>query len=163
MNIRILISLVLCLAVSGCGWQLRGSKNITANIEALTVMAEMKHGKLVRSLDDAMHVQHIADSGQNAWQLIVLSEDLKQNVVAFSDTNNAASTEIELVVHFTVLNDKGETVIAPNTERVVRIYESDNNRRLAMDRETNLLKDEVYQEMANNLLRRIDFIAGQKK
>jgi outer membrane lipopolysaccharide assembly protein LptE/RlpB len=88
---------------------------------------------------------------------------VKQNVLAYNDSDNAAMLQIELVVHFTVTNGKGETVIAPNNERVVRLYEPDSNRPLATDRETKLMLEEAYQEMAGNLLRRIDFIAGQQQ
>lgn len=110
-----------------------------------------------------MRLQHIAASGLNAWNLVILDQQMEENVLAFSDTINAATNEIELTVQFTVTDAKGVTVIAPNTERVIRIYESNNNRRLAMDRETQLLKNEAYDEMAANLLRRVDFIAGQNK
>lgn len=161
MNLRTLACIALCLAITGCGWQLRGSKNIAANIDALTITSQNNYGKMARSLTDEMRVQHIADTGEHAWNVIILDEEMKENVLAYSDTNNAAMFEIELVVRFTVLNGKGETVIAPNTERAVRVYEVNNNRRLAMDREMQLLKNEAYQEMAVNLLRRIDFVAGQ--
>ncbi len=163
MKTRVLICLLLTLATAGCGWQLRGSKNIAANIDALTVTGENRYGKMARSLAEEMRVQHIADTGTQAWNLLLLEEEMKENVLAYSDTNNAAMFEIELIVRFSVTNSQGATVIAPNTERVVRVYEVNNNRRLAMDREMQLLKDEAYREMANNILRRIDFIAAQKQ
>ncbi|HQQ64106.1 MAG TPA: hypothetical protein PLF22_11110 [Pseudomonadales bacterium] len=153
---------MLCMLASGCGWQLRGDKDHATNIRALSIASEAPYGKLSRALDQQMTVQHIARTGSNTWNLRILKEDLKKNIVAFSDTNNPATYELELQVRFSASNDKGETVIAPNTERVVRLYEYNNNRRLAMDRETDLLTDEIYNEMAGNLLHRVDFIAGQK-
>ncbi len=158
-----LIAALLLTLVAGCGWQLRGSKNIVANIDGLKLSSQAPYGKLSRAIEEEMRIQHIASTGSHAWTLQILEEKMKQNIVAFSDTNNPATYEIELVVRFSVSNDKGEMVIAPNSERVVRPYEYNSNRRLAMDKETELLKDEVYQEMADNLLRRIDFIAGQKR
>jgi len=163
MKIRLLASLVLCITVAGCGWQLRGSSNLATNIDALTITSGQHYGALSRALEEQMRLQHIAASGLNAWNLVILNQEMKENILAYSDTNNAATNEIELTVQFTVTDEKGVTVIAPNTARVVRLYESDNNRRLAMDRETHLLKKEAYEEMAANLLRRVDFIAGQKK
>jgi LPS-assembly lipoprotein len=163
MKIRLLASLVLCIAITGCGWQLRGSSNLATNIDALNITSGQHYGALSRSLEEQMRLQHIAASGLHAWNLVILDQEMKVNILAYSDTNNAATNEIELTVQFTVTDEKGVTVIAPNTERVVRLYESNNDRRLAMDRETQLLKNEAYEEMAANLLRRIDFIAGQKK
>lgn len=162
MKIRTLASLALCILITGCGWQLRGSKNIAANIDALTVTSERTYGALERALEEEMRIQHIADSGNNAWSLVILDQEIQQNIVAFSDTNNAATVEIELQVRFSVNNHEGKMVIAPNTERIVRLYEVNNNRRLAMDRETELLKKEIHRDMAVSLLRRIDFIADQK-
>lgn len=163
MNIQKLACLALCLIVTGCGFHLRGSGETAKNINALSITSASQYGKLVRTLQDEMRVQHIADSGQQAWHITILDEEMKENVLAYSDTNNAATLELELTVRFTVTNHTGETMIAPNTERVVRVYESNNQRRLAMERETQLLKSELYQEMAGNLLRRIDFIAAQQQ
>lgn len=160
---KILACVMTATLLSGCGFQLRGSNNIAANIEALTVTSGQPHGKLARALEAEMRAQHISDTGTNAWSLVILDQTMKQNVLAYNDSVNAALFEIELTVQFTVMNEKGETVIAPNSERVVRPYEPDNNRALATDRETKLLLDETYQEMAGDLIRRIDFIAGQKQ
>jgi LPS-assembly lipoprotein len=161
--IRKILACTLATALlTGCGWQMRGSKNIATNIDALTINASSAYGKMSRALQQEMRLQHIADAGSQAWNLQILDEKLEENIVAFSDANNAATYEIELQVRFSVSNHKGETVIAPNTERVVRIYEANDNRRLAMDREKDLLTTEVHTEMAANLLRRIDFIAKQK-
>lgn len=160
---KILACTLATVLLAGCGFQLRGSKNIAANISALTISSAQKHGKLNRALESEMRVQHIADSGAHSWNLTILEQNIKQNILAFNNSDNAAMYEIELLVHFTVTNEKGETVIAPTNERVVRLYEPDSNRPLATDRETKLLQNEAYDEMAAALLRRIDFIAGQKK
>ena len=160
---KILACTLATILLGGCGFQLRGSKNIASNIEALTVTSGQQYGKLARALEAEMRAQHISDTGEHAWNLVILDQRIKQNVLAYNDSANAALIEIELVVQFTVTNEKGETVIAPNSERVVRPYEPDNNRALATDRETKLMLNETYDEMAAALLRRIDFIAGQKQ
>lgn len=160
---KILACTLVAALLGGCGFQLRGSKNIAANISALTITSSSHYGKLDRALESEMHAQHIADAGPKAWNLIILDQTIKQNVLAYNNSANASMLEIELVVHFTVTNEKGETVITPNNERVVRLHEPDSNRALATDRETKLLQNEAYDEMAVSLLRRIDFIAGQKE
>ena len=160
---KILASTLVIALLGGCGWQMRGNRNIAANIPALTVTSGSQYGKLGKALESEMHAQHIADTGSHAWNLVIMEQDVKQNVLAYNDSANAAMVQVELVVHFSVTNGKGETVIAPNSERVVRLYEPDSNRPLATDRETKLMMEEVYHEMAGNLLRRIDFIAGQQQ
>jgi LPS-assembly lipoprotein len=160
---KILACTLAAILLGGCGFQLRGSKGSVDNIEALTVTSGQQYGKLARALEAEMRAQHISDTGEHAWNLVILDQRIKQNVLAYNDSANAALIEIELVVQFTVTNEKGETVIAPNSERVVRPYEPDNNRALATDRETKLMLNETYDEMAAALLRRIDFIAGQKQ
>lgn len=163
MNIRLLTSLALCVVMTGCGWHLRGGKEATANIDALTVVAGNRYGKMVRALDRQMELQHIKDGGPSSLHLHIANENMEGNTLAFSDNNYPATQELVLEVRFSVTNAAGETVIAPNTERVVRVYESDSNRRLAVDREMDLVKQELYEEMAINLLRRIDYIAGQQQ
>jgi LPS-assembly lipoprotein len=158
---KILACTLAALLLGGCGFQLRGSKNIAANIGALNVTSGQHWGKLSRALEAEMHAQHIADTGPKAWNLVILDQHINQNVLAYNNSDNVAMFEIELIVHFTVTNEKGETMIAPNNERVVRVYEPDTNRALATDRETKLLLDEAYNEMAASLIRRIDFRAGQ--
>jgi len=161
-SMKFFAGILLCILATGCGWQLRGDKNHAVHIPALTITSDAPYDKLSRALDQQMEVQHIAKTGSSIWNLRILKEEMKKNIVAFSDTNNPATYELELQVRFSASNEKGDIVIAPNTERVVRLYEYNNNRRLAMDRETDLLTDEIYNEMAANLLHRVDFIAGQK-
>lgn len=167
MNIRTLLNAfsftLLCTLLAGCGWHLRGHNDNAVQIKSLQVQSSFAYGKLERALQAEMRAKHIDDNASHAWHLTILDQELRQNVLAYNDSINAAMLELELVVHFTVTNDKGETVIAPNRERVVRPFETDNNRALATDRERDLLRDEIYREMAGNLLRRIDFIASQKQ
>ena len=118
---KILACTLATILLGGCGFQLRGSKNIAANIEALTVTSGQQYGKLARALEAEMRAQHISDTGEHAWNLVILDQRIKQNVLAYNDSA------------------------------------------LATDRETKLMLNETYDEMAAALLRRIDFIAGQKQ
>ncbi len=162
MKKHVLTILCFCLMTASCGWQIRGHKDSAVNIHALTVGGTSPYGRMVRSMEKQMQQQRIKSSGENAWYLMIITEDIRGTALAFGDSNNAASNEIELKVRFTVTDTKGETIIAPNTERAARIYTVNDNRRLAMDSEAELLTTELYDEMAINILRRIDFIAGQK-
>lgn len=162
MNIRILACLFLCLTVAGCGWHLRGSTaGGTSHITALKLVTESPYSRLSRSLDRQMKQEHIDQTAPNGWNLHILKEKTSGNTLAFSDSTYPATQEMVLEVRFSVSNPAGEEVIAPNTERVVRVLESDGDYRLAGDREQELMRDEMYDEMAANLLRRINFIAEQ--
>ncbi len=164
MKIRNLIVTFFCaLTIAGCGWHMRGSENSETKIQSLNIVSGQAYGKLERSLRKEMQRQHIEEGGTEGWTIQILDQKLRQNLLSYSDSINAAMFEIELTVQFTVTNAKGETIIAPNTERVVRPYEPSNNRALATDREAALMKNEAYDEMAVNLLRRINFIAGKQK
>lgn len=163
MKTRNLIGIFFCVLLAGCGWHLRGSDSTGANIKTLNIASAQGYGKLERALRAEMRAQHIEEGGADGLTLTILSQNLRQNLLAYNDSINAAMFEIELTAQFTVTNAKGETLIAPNTERVVRPYEPSSNRALATDREANLMKTEAYNEMATNILRRINFIANEKK
>lgn len=157
---------ILFLAVillAGCGWHMRGSDSAATHIKTLNIASAQTYGKLERAIRSEMRLQRIEEGGDDGWTLTILDRNIRQNLLAYNDSINAAMFEIELTAHFTVTNAQGETIIAPNTERVVRPYEPNNNRALATDREAALMKTEAYNEMAANILRRINFIAGQKK
>ena len=162
MKTRNLIGLFLCVLLAGCGWHLRGDSAAT-NIKTLNITSAQTYGKLERALRAEMRAQHIEEGGADGLTLTILSQDLRQNLLAYSDSINAAMFEIELTTHFTVTNAKGETIIPPNMERVVRPYEPNSDRALATDRETALRKEDAYRDMAANILRRINFIAGKKE
>lgn len=163
MKTRNFIGIFFCVLLAGCGWHLRGGDSAGANIKTLNIASAQNYGKLERALRTEMRTQHIEEGGADGWTLTILSQNLRQNLLAYNDSINAAMFEVELTAQFTVTNAKGETIIAPNTERVVRPYEPNSNRALATDREANLMKTEAYNEMATNILRRINFIANEKK
>lgn len=163
MKTRNLISLFFCVLLAGCGWHMRGSNSTATHIETLNIASTQTYGKLERALRTEMRTQHISEGGADGWTLTILDQTIRQNLLAYNDSINAAMFEIELTTQFTVTNAKGETIIAPNIERVVRPYEPSSNRPLATDREANLMKNEAYNEMAANILRRINLIAGEKK
>lgn len=152
----------LLVATAGCGFHLRGA-NSTTSLEALTVTAADPYGELATAFEKEMRQLKIDKGGANAWQLVILEQELDNNVLAVSDTNNAATYEVELEVRFQALNPQGEVAIAPNTLRLVRNYEANNNRRLAMDRETQLLRNELYRDMARRLIERVNMIALQQR
>jgi LPS-assembly lipoprotein len=160
MNIRLLVSLLLCGIITGCGWHLRGAQDRPSNIDSVVLNAASPYSKTTRAMEKQIKIQHIKDSGTNTLHLQLIDEKMKSNTLAFSDSNYPATIEIQLEVRFSVTNAAGETIIAPNNERVVRVYESDSNRRLAGDRELDLIKDELYDEIAINILRRMDYITG---
>jgi LPS-assembly lipoprotein len=162
MKIRILASLLLCVLVTGCGFHMRGSANGVSNVKSLNVVTGSPYNRFSRILDQQMQYNHIEQNASSGWNLQIIRERLYGNTIAFSDNTYAASRELILEVRFSVSNPAGEQVIAPNTERVVRILESDNDRRLSEDREDELLRDEMYEQAAANILRRIDYLAGQK-
>lgn len=162
MNIRLLASLALCILMGGCGFHLRGSNGTSANIEALTVTSGSPYGKMARSMEKQIKIQHIKTGTPDSWHLQIISEKFNSNILAYDDSIYPSTYERTLEVRFSVTNAAGEMVIVPNTERVVRVMESDSDRRLAMDRQDDLLESEMYEEMAQNLLRRIDFIASKK-
>jgi len=163
MKTRNLISFFFCVLLAGCGWHMRGNDSTTTHIKTLNIASAQSYGKLERALRAEMRAQHIDEGGANSWTVTILDQNIRQNLLAYNDSINAAMFEIELTAHFTVTNAQGETIIAPNTERVVRPYEPNSNRALATDREADLMKNEAYNEMATNILRRINFIAGEKK
>lgn len=158
---RLAVVATLLAATAGCGFQLRGA-NSTNSLEALTVTAADPYGEFARAFDVEMRQRNIDKGGANAWQLVILDQEMDNNVLAVNDTNNAATYEMELEVRFQALNPAGEVAIAPNTLRLVRNYEANNNRRLAMDRETQLLRNELHRDMARRLIERVNMIALQQ-
>lgn len=160
MNIRLLVSLLLCGIITGCGWHLRGAQDRPSNIDSMVLNAASPYGKTTRAMEKQIKLQKIKDTGTNTLHLQLINTKMQNNTLAFSDNNYPATIEIQLEVRFSVTNAAGETVIVPNIERVVRVYQSDSNRRLAGDRELDLIRDELYDEIAINILRRIDYIAG---
>ncbi|MEZ5539761.1 MAG: LPS assembly lipoprotein LptE [Pseudomonadales bacterium] len=164
MKIRHLIALALCsLFITGCGWHLRGSNESVANIQSLNLLSGQAYGEMERSLRKEMQRQKIKEGDASGLTLTIIDQELRQNLLAYNDNINAAMFEIELIVRFTVTNAQGETIIPPNSERVVRTYEPSNNRRLATDREASLIKKEAYEELAINILRRVNYLVGEKK
>lgn len=159
---NLIIALLTTTLVSACGWHLRGSSNVSLNIESVFVTAEDSYGSLVSTVKQSLTSNQVAaaQSSSEAQYTIVLSNEKHDRRTA-SVGNNAFAAEYELTisVDYVIQDSSGQALTEKSTATSVRTYDYDRNAVVAKNEEENLIKNEMRNNVAQQILRRLRFVS----
>ena len=152
------LSLVLLVAIiAGCGFHLRGTGAATFSVDRIHVSATNAYGEMQRALEAALTEAGATLVDDNAPYSVMLgSERTTRRPVATTQDNSVAEYEIRLEVSFTLTDQGGTTLIPDSLLSVERIYTFDNANLMGNTREESLLVEEMRNDVAAQVIRRID-------
>lgn len=162
---RRLVSMMLCLMVSGCGFQLRGNSpgpglDLPVHLQAGAVAAVTR--KVIIDALTTGGVKLVTPS-EARLALVVSSEQMHKWPIANSLTLNSSDYELVVELHFRLENmDTGEA-LADSSIRVSALFESDRSNLLASRREEAVILAETRLEVAQRLVERVRFSASRYK
>lgn len=156
---RILIPVLLCLGLAACGWQLRGTSMIPANITSLYVARDDgEDSLLVRQLQQTLNSADIATpaTSDNAqYALLILSENFRKRTATVNANARVSEQELTEEVRFTVRDQEGEIAIPPSIVSVERVFEYDETNVVATRDEEQLIRDEMRRDLVGQILNRL--------
>ncbi|TAA43714.1 LPS assembly lipoprotein LptE [Corallincola spongiicola] len=153
-----ILTLLLCVTITlvstGCGFRLRGSYDIPANMTQVHIASWDEYAELTRLVEDRLKVNSVEilkDPSQEHPILLLKRDHLNErNLSLFSDGQVA---EYQLIYGFEFdLLEPNKDPVKHNIE-VVRQYQDDPNRALAKEKEKRLLVSEMRAEAADRILR----------
>ena len=155
---RVVIVAVIALAISGCGFQLRGTGQTTILLESVYLNAIDNSGALARELIDSLEQSGVEfTSNGNAQVSIRLDrERFSRRPVSTTGQINVAEYELTLEVGFEVLTRGGDVLIPPTRIRTERIYTFDSSSLVGSNEEESLLNEEMRRDVIGQLLQRIN-------
>lgn len=156
------LALVFALPLAGCGFQLAGSGRLPVAMQTTYVQSTAPRSEFFASLTEALRQRglELVDSDERAGATLTISEDLTgQRVLSVSARNIPREYEVYYAVTFS-LEAEGKSLI--NAEPLVarRNYSYDETQVLGKEREESQLRRALAEDLARQVVRRIEAVAG---
>jgi len=161
MAIRLIISTILVLLLAACGWHLRGSIDLPANINSVYV--DNQAGSTV--IRD--EIVGILQSNGVALSRDMSSADLVISLLSFKEDRRVSSVNSSTIVReyeltaeaeYEIKNAAGEILLAPDVAQLSRNYSFDQNAVISAGEEESIIKRELRLEVAQQIVRRLRFL-----
>ncbi|MEE4329442.1 MAG: LPS assembly lipoprotein LptE [Wenzhouxiangella sp.] len=156
---RVLTLLILTIALTACGFQLRGEARLPAVMSETWLNTPDDNSAFARELALILRANGVSVSSQQregAAELRILSERVRRDALTISGRARVREFVLGFEVDFELLDASGEILIARETLRMSRDYSFDEQEILAATREEEFLRDEMRRSMAARLLRRLE-------
>ena len=159
---RNLVLVLMVVAASGCGYQLRGAVSLPPELDGIHVAGPRDIGAALSLVLDSGGVQVQSDR-DSAKAVLRLSGELFDRRVLSVDANTGKEREFELAyqIAFELTRADGEELMPRQTVSLVRDYVFDPNEVLGKSREQAVLHAEMRRDAATQVVRRIAASLGQ--
>ena len=159
MRIQSLLFGVLIMSLlSGCGFQLRGSQTLPATWGKVAVVAEANvNPSLVTSVRNLWKTQGVQLTNNAAADtyIILISDSTQRRVLSRDEQGRDLELEIQQRLEYRVENKEGDSVLPTQSVQRTRNFVNNVNNVLGTSGEEQTVRDELTQELANTLLRRL--------
>ncbi|PHS27578.1 MAG: hypothetical protein COA83_00825 [Methylophaga sp.] len=151
----------LLLAVSACGFQLRGSTNIPASLQIIYVQGvNMQQGlglELKRGLT-RNGVTVLSDYQEGNAVLTILDNKFERRVLSVGSDAKVSEYELHGMVTFKVTDNDSQVLLGSERVEAQRDYQFDQNQVLGKGEEERLLKEQLNQQLVQTILRRLSVL-----
>jgi LPS-assembly lipoprotein len=159
LNIRLVLLACALIALSSCGFSLRGSAALPPELQSLQVQSADANSDMARELrrvlrnnDVNVDVEDSADS--SGYSLQVGQEQNSESTLSVNSQARAGEYQLTMSVPFQLLN-AGVSVMGPETITLQRVYLADPQNAAAKSDEALLIQREMRRELALQILRRL--------
>lgn len=155
------IVLACCLLLSGCGFQLRGSASLPAEMDRTRLEIsdpDSRFARELRLLLEANGVTLVDAAADDAAVLRISRERISRRALTVS--GNARVREYELVFElgFALTGPDGARLLSNETLRLVRDFQFDEQEILGASNEEDLLREDLRRSMAAAVIRRLEAV-----
>ena len=149
---------ILLLVLVGCGFHLRGSANLSDSLKTMYVQGiDIRQGlglELKRGLT-RNGVVVLPQFKQGSAVLTVIEHKFERRVLSVGADAKVSEYELYGSLTFKVSNNAGVEVSPSQKVEARRDYQFDQNAVLAKDEEERLLREQLDQQLVQNVLRRL--------
>jgi LPS-assembly lipoprotein len=160
-GIKHLALLSLLASLAGCGFHLAGSGRLPVAMQTTYLASDEPRSEFYASLSEALRLRglRLVDSGADAGATLRISEDFTgQSILSVSARNLPREYEVWYRVTFSLEAD-GNTLIVDEPLRARRSYTYDETQVLGKEREEDLLRRELAEDLARQVVRLIEAAA----
>jgi len=151
--------LLLILALTACGFQLRGEARLPEAMKQTELVVADDTSPFVRELERlliANGVRLVEDGSEASARLRITSERMRREALTIAGDARVREFVLIFEVAVSVIDAEGQVLMAEETLRLTRDYSFDEQQILAATREEEFLRADLRQSMAARVLRRLE-------
>jgi len=157
---RILVTLILLLALQGCGFKLRGSSSATLPESLSPMLIEGLGGndatrRQLQSLLLESGLQLTPKRAQAGSVLQLQDRQSKRRVIAIDSGGKVVEYELYESLRFSLSNAAGEALLETQQVTLLRTHLNPEVEVLGKQQEEQILRQEMRKDLADQILRRI--------
>ena len=155
----VLIFLLTASLVSGCGFHLRGTISLPDSIRTVSVTspdAKLRDA-LVSSLE-SNNVIIVSGPTADSAHIKISEADFGREVRTIDERGKSTGYVLILRASYEVLDSTGKELVKPSVTTARRDYNFDQEQLLSATREEELLRDEMREDVAQSILRKMSRI-----
>lgn len=145
---------LLLTGLTGCGFQLRGQLEVPEHLRQLSLVQHAQNHRLTASLIETLRLNQLEVSTQAPYRLELLKVVENRRTVTLDRAARVDEYELTLRIDYQVTNRQAQLVLTPQTLSTERVYTYDANAATAAAEQEVLLKQEMADDLARQLVRR---------
>lgn len=156
MKLKPLLAIILAFSLSllsACGFHLRGALNVSEAKQQLSLQSEKANINLQQSLNNVLRENNISVTTDASYHLNIIKSRYQRESVSLDRSARVNEYSLTLTVDFELQSLKNE-LSERQTAIVERTYSYDADAAAAQDEQESLLRQEMYDSMANRIIRR---------
>ncbi len=147
------------LALAACGFQLRGTADLPAQMSRTYLAMPDRYGEFGRALERMLVANDIAVTENQAEATAILRinrEQFVRTAASFSGTARTSEFRLTYYVDFQLQDASGKPLSTQRHVELFRDYSFDEQEILAATREEEFLRKEMQTSMVSEVLRRLE-------
>ena len=148
---------LIILLITSCGFQLRVAKNLPIEMDRTYISTEDEYSIFYRQLKKGLYERgvEVVESPVDATAVFnILQEDTGQRVLSVSGRNVVREYEVFYRVFYSI-QTKDKLIKSPQEEILTRDYTYDETLVLGKEREENLLREAIADDLVRIILMKI--------
>jgi LPS-assembly lipoprotein len=155
--------LLLTISISSCGFALRGSIDLPADMRDLYLQAQDEGGDFTREMRRALAnngIGVVSSPEAHHYRLGIGLERSQERVLSMNANARAGEYELSMSVPFQ-LSNASNVLLGPEVVSTQKVYLTDPENAVAKAEESELIKREMRRELAQQILRRLQSTAAE--
>lgn len=156
---RLMLVALAALVLTGCGFQLRGAANLPEEMATTWVRVDDPTSAFARELELLLRGNDVelADGpGEGVAELRITRERITRRALTISGDARVREFELVFDLQFTLVGPSGGVLLGPESLRLERDFQFDEQEILGAATEEELLREELRRSMAAALIRRLE-------
>ncbi len=154
----IVLTSLMMLMLSACGWRLRGFVELPENMQNINLILLQQNYEFERRLQKSLQsagAKLVKGRETADISLTVIAQERDRNSIAVDSQGRSVNKEIEHSVTYNLQDNDGDMLAEQAKVKVLRIYRYDPDNVLGMEREEQKIDSDLLDELVVALINRV--------